>query len=952
MQTTHKIDGESATGFASYLTATTRGDYYLADTGVDQPPRAGARARGGLENGTLTADAPTALAAPAPGPLSPPPHASPHRPEGETPGGGRAGRWHGSPEALAALGLSHNNPVTRDELLSLMRGCSPATGEPIRAAGANGTRVAGVDLTFSAPKSVSALWAVSSPYRRAQIEAAHGRAVRGATERMEREVQLMRRRVRGELRFERTASVIGAEFVHTSSRLTAEQERGGVPDPQLHSHVVVLAGQRIDGRFGAVESRELFRAARANGAWYRGELAHHLKELGLEVQGRTGREGRYFELKGIPPALVEQWSARTADIERAARAFHRRYGREPRAGELGALTVATRGTKTRTSQTDVSEAWRAVAAEHGLTRADAASLFDAISPTPVPSDETTRDTLARDVLADVTRTRSTIPSRDLRARAYELAAGTAHPATADEVLADLVRERELIPLQNDLWTTRQLREREQRTLETAASRAQQPAAPVSRAALHAAQRETERDLGARLSDEQREALATITGGGGVTVLVGQAGTGKGVVLKTAASAWREQGNEVIGTAVAGATAQRLQADANLDRSMTTDSLLAKAERGTLNLNDKTVVIMDEAGMADTNRLARLTELTAETDSKLVLVGDSAQLSPIGAGGLFGDLQQTAPSAELSEVYRAREEWERTAWSQIRAGESARALAAYRAHDRLHITDTRDRAAHEMIDAWDRARLEHGAQRVTMLTDASNRELDEINAEAQARRDARGELGTNRVELPDRPYALASGDEIIFTAPHYRPDEQRVENGTLAEITNTHDNGTLTVRTHEPTPRELNLDTNEFTDLKLAYAQHVYKAQGQTVDRAFVLTGGWQTDRERAYVATTRARDSTDIYATREDLGEDGIDTTTIDRLADTIAKSNAQRASIAHPEATPEPPSLDHARERDDKHRQRTPDRDPPTPDRESEAARILRESQGFQRGGDRDAGL
>jgi len=62
---------------------------------------------------------------------------------------------------------------------------------------------------------------------------------------------------------------------------------------------------------------------------------------------------------------------------------------------------------------------------------------------------------------------------------------------------------------------------------------------------------------------------------------------------------------------------------------------------------------------------------------------------------------------------------------------------------------------------------------------------------------------------------------------------------------------------------------EFGDLRLSYAQHVYKAQGRTVQRAFVLTGGWQTDRERAYVALTRARDRTDLYASREDLGEQG-----------------------------------------------------------------------------------
>ena len=86
---------------------------------------------------------------------------------------------------------------------------------------------------------------------------------------------------------------------------------------------------------------ELFRSARVNGAWYRAELAYELGELGVDVRGRSGKDGRYFEATAVPGDLSRRWSARTEDIERAARTFRDRYGRDPRAGELGALTVAT-----------------------------------------------------------------------------------------------------------------------------------------------------------------------------------------------------------------------------------------------------------------------------------------------------------------------------------------------------------------------------------------------------------------------------------------------------------------------------------------------------------------------------------------------------------------------------------------------------------------------------------
>jgi conjugative relaxase-like TrwC/TraI family protein len=225
--------------------------------------------------------------------------------------------------------------VERDALVALMNGRHPETGSAIRPVGGDGSRVAGIDLTFSAPKSVSALWAVSGPYRRAKIEAAHRGAIASAMRRVEREVELVRRREKGVLRWEPARSLVRAEFVHTSSRLTRGQEVDGVPDPQLHSHVVVVAAERRDGVFAAVDSRELFRSARVNGAWYRAELAYSLGELGLDVRGGQGRDGRYFEVAGVPADLAKRWSARTEDIERAARAFRQRYAGSRGRGSWG-----------------------------------------------------------------------------------------------------------------------------------------------------------------------------------------------------------------------------------------------------------------------------------------------------------------------------------------------------------------------------------------------------------------------------------------------------------------------------------------------------------------------------------------------------------------------------------------------------------------------------------------
>jgi conjugative relaxase-like TrwC/TraI family protein len=878
VQTTHKIAGASATGYATYLTSESdRGDYYIP---------AGEEDEAGTDGGVVD---------------------------------GPQGRWHGSPELLTRLGLSQNEPVQKDQLSALMNGVSPASGEELRRAGANGTRVAGIDLTFSAPKSVSALWAVSGPNEREQIEQAHTQAVTSAIERVEREVEMVRGRTGGEVRHEHARSVLAAQFVHTSSRLTRDQEKGGVPDPQLHSHVVVLGAERGDGRFAAVDSRALFRAARGNGAWYRAQLAHNLERQGLEVQGQTGMGGRYFEVKGVPEKLTEQWSARSAQIERAAAQFRDRYGRDPKAGELKDLTTSTRGTKgTGERETNVNEAWRAVGAEHGLTRDEAKGLFTGVDRglTQSLKGEQGRD-LGGELIGALTREHSTVSDRDLYARAYELAVGWGPPEQADKVVEQLVQSGELVPLQGGSWTTRELREREQQTLALAKERSTEPVAPVSERTLKEAQRETGREIGAPLTVEQREALQTITGPSGVSVLVGQAGTGKGVVLSAATSAWQWEGNEVIGTAVAGATAERLGEETGTDRAMTTDSLLAKAEHGSLSLNSETVVVMDEAGMADTERLAGLVELTERSDSKLLLVGDQAQLSPIGAGGMFGELQHEVPTAELKEVHRAEREWEREAWAQVREGNAQTALAAYEQHEQLHIAETREQAAKEMVEAWNKDREAHPGDRTVMLSDSSNAELDKINLMAQEHRDETNELGADRVPIPDGPYSLAGGDQIIFTKAMFVPGDKRVENGTRGQVVSTNsEENSLTVQTEGAQSREVDINTGEFKDIRLGYAQHVYKAQGLTVERSYVLIGGWQTDRERAYVALSRSKEQTDIYTSREDLGEQGMNQGAIERLGEAMSESNAQQASIATPEqqsqpttATPDEHARHHAQE-------------------------------------------
>ena len=167
-----------------------------------------------------------------------------------------------------------------------------------------------------------------------------------------------------------------------------------------------------------------------------------------------------------------------------------------------------------------------------------------------------------------------------------------------------------------------------------------------------------------------------------------AGTGKGVVIDAAARAEQMTGHRTFGIAVSGSTAQRLGQDspALAGQTLTLDALVARVQRGLLSVDDHTTVYFDEAGMADTDRLDRLTELIADTGGKLVAIGDAAQLPSIGAGGMLDRLAESAPSARLSNVRRTLNPG-RTAGMggparrQIRPGDGALPLQGSPAHGR-------------------------------------------------------------------------------------------------------------------------------------------------------------------------------------------------------------------------------------------------------------------------------
>ena len=805
-----------------------------------------------------------------------------------TPGGEPAeapGRWLASADTLARLGIE-GSVVDGPDFVALMEGRHPRDSGWLRQAGADGSRGGGIDVTFSAPKSVSVTWGLGDEHERGVIERAHRNAVEQAIEHMTETVSTVRRRYGAGVVEEPARELIAAEYLHTTARGVMD---GDAPDPQLHSHIVVTSAVREDGRIVAVASRPIFRSAREVGAFYRSALAHELSQRGYGIDAGTGKEGRYFEIAGVPQGLIDAFSARSREVAAAAERFRAKWGRAPEPGELRRLKLENRKAKLPVTRADLQRVWDEKAARHRFPRERHDRQKDGRSRR--------EGALADRVEERLTERAATFEPGELRAVLLEQSTGELAPAHALARARGMITERRVLPLEGGRMTTLAVRAKEQAIERRVTLLAESAGRDVGQQARAVAGDQLAERIGSRLSDEQAHALQVITGPERVAVLVGPAGTGKGVVIDAAARAEQLAGHTTYGIAVSGSTAQRLGQDspALAGRTLTLDALIARSQNGRLGIHARTTIFFDEAGMADTSRLDRLTEAVDRTGAKLVATGDGAQLPSIGTGGMFDRLTKIAPSVALSNVRRTLDPAEQRAWADLRAGRSDRAMAHYLRRGRLHMSDTRDQAVEHAVQDWASLTETIPIGEVALISDASNLEINRINARAQHYRAERGELGDIEAEVPGVHYGIRAGDRVVMIDQHHQPGVERIENGARGEVIDINETGEVLIQ-FDATSQWRTLAGDELARLRLGYASHIHRAQGATVTRTLVVTGGWQTSKEPAYVEASRARQGTDWYVNRQDLGEHGHDSDRIKRLAREMGRSRTQTPSLAYPE--------------------------------------------------------
>ena len=576
------------------------------------------------------------------------------------------GRWLGS--GSAQIGLAGR--VEAEDLRAVLAGMRPGGDEALRSTAA---RLPGLDLTLSAPKSMSLVWGLGDPDTAQAVVDCHERGVDAAIAYLERHACHVRRG-HGGVDVQAANGFVAAAFRHRTSRLG---------DPALHTHVLLAnLAEGPDGRWTALDTRHLYRQARTAGFVYQAVLRYELaSSLGLLFEEVS--QG-HADVAGVPESLRRAFSNRRRQIVEAME----RHGTVSAKGAQAA-TLDTRRAKTdHVPEPELRRRW--------VQRAQPFA-FD-IAELPRLRRNPTVDVDDHEVAERVTEQHATFERRDVvRACAQAATQGASLDDLEQRADAFLVGAH-AVTVPDGRWTTPEMLALEQRTVELAAAGHGSARAVVSREVVDAAV-EARPSLG---DDQRRVVLDLTTSGKSVDVLIGPAGSGKTFSLDAARETWESSGHRVLGTALAARAAAELHHGAGIP-SQTADRLLLRLAQGREHLDERTVVVVDEAGMLGTRRLAALVAEADAASAKVVLVGDPKQLPEIDAGGLFASLAARLGHAELVENRRQRDAQERAVAEELRAGQVDRAVARLERHGRITTADNADLLRDGLVGDWYAAR---------------------------------------------------------------------------------------------------------------------------------------------------------------------------------------------------------------------------------------------------------
>lgn len=806
------------------------------------------------------------------------------------------GRWWG--RGRTALGLE--GTVAGDELRSVLDAHHPTTGTRLgRRFGDSSAR--GFDATFSAPKSVSVLWALSpDPWVRAEVLAAHDTAVTTALSWFEQHGALTRRGRDGVHQVDMTGLAVAVFRQHTSRAM----------DPQLHTHAVIAAKVQDDtGRWLALDARFLKYQQRTIGTIYDAALRTELTtRLGVTW---TERDPGVFDLARVPDRIRDGFSKRAVQVDAKLADLVRRWSDEhddvsPDARTIAGLeraaAVASRPGKTHALNAEtLRAAWVTEAEDLGFDP-DGLAARRIADPRPpvggIPDEDLIEEALFHASVeasawlrADLARHFATILDPHIAPT------GEALVAEIDRLAA--IAETHCVALGPEHRdTTRRRRDGRPVSEHVTDRRLTTPAVLAQEHELQDWAARNTRAV-APVGDPKTAATDAIAGRDRLVLVVGPAGTGKTHTTARAVTDLQAVGRPVVGLAPSGKAADVLGREAGCVTD-TVAGFLTRHRGRPSPWPEGTTVLLDEAGMIATDDLARLVGLVEQHGWRLAAVGDPEQLPAVGRGGVFTYWCDTLPHHALEQPRRFTQPWEATASLALRAGNPG-AVDAYAEHRRLHTSHPA--LVGSQVGSAHREHVDAG--RTVAITTTNAETARAINTEIQRGNGRRG----RSVELRDGA-RVWSGDQIATRRndPSMRTTTgERVRNRHSWSVTTVHADGRLTVE--HATRGSVDLPAEYVAaNVELGWAVTGYGTQGDTVDIGIAVLDA-TTSRNHAYVAMTRGRHVNHALLLDSTGNQDPAD-----QLAEIIARPANGESALAvrarlHHAAGLEPPDPQARRE-------------------------------------------
>ncbi|RQT22071.1 MobF family relaxase [Burkholderia contaminans] len=669
--------------------------------------------------------------------------------------------WFG--KGAATLGL--NGQVDRHEFFKLLSGqvggeqlgrvVLDENGEP------EVVHRPGIDLTFSAPKSVSI---AAEVFEDRDVRLAHEDAVKEALEYVEAYAAQARKTVDGQTVTEETGNVVVALFRHNTSRDL---------DPDTHTHALVMnATQRSDGEWRSLTNDALYVQQKVIGAVYTSSLARGLQKRGYAITA-PDKNGN-FELVGVTREQIEHFSQRSAARDRWLRA----NGIDPAnatPAEKERAVLATRERKVGVDHEALAGQWRARAAAVELD-------YSAIQQKAREAREAGTDARVvklsglealRFSAAHLGEREIVLNQYDLVQTALEHSVGRTSPNQIFDAYKKLIDQGKIVDLPDGNITTEKMLNTERSTVENAlAQRDATPAiAPAelvrSRIEQAIATARTERnDPTFDYTSGQRGAIEhALTSKDRIVAVQGLAGVGKTTMVKGTVQVAHEQGWLVRGMAATGQAAKQLENDSGIQADTVTmfeiheqrrqDDLKLLREYAPDLARERELWLVDESSFLSQRQMARLFKMAERADAKVILLGDRLQLQAIEAGKPFEILQDEGVStAQMTQIQRQRNpELQQAVAITVGTADLApdepltdlNLVRNGRAFDFLREAGrvTEEKEPKDLIELLAKEYVDRGAQRKeTIIITPFNEDRVDINNAVRTLLQERGELDVN------------------------------------------------------------------------------------------------------------------------------------------------------------------------------------------------------------------